>query len=257
MKPSHVILAIVLLAGPAMGEKPDQPASKPAPTSDLDYWLGQAKPADANSPAAPKRDANSAAETAGGPSDEASPHTSPFGSPDRAAKRFRRADALPGVVELSDGNQLPGGLYTTVEKPWIVWSEATKSWRRIDFVVVLSIEAVVEDERMELVWRWKGMGEPEKVYTGKKYPMRRVRWRFRLIDGSVIEGSTKGQPLFVEVAGKVRGPFILSERTKGKEGQTLEDLVYVRKVVVSRKMMNAVIADQAGNVKKISNDEHR
>jgi len=113
----------------------------------------------------------------------------------------------------------------------------------VDFLTLLSIEAVVEQERMELTWRWKGMGEPEKVYTGKKYPMRRVHWRFKLIDGSVIEGSTKGQPIFVELAGKVSGPFILGERMKGKDGQTLDELIYVRKVVVSRKMMDLVIAD--------------
>jgi hypothetical protein len=148
------------------------------------------------------------------------------------------------VIELSDGNQLAGGLYTTVEKPWIVWCEATRSWRRVDFLTLLSIEAVVEEQRMELSWRPKGMGEPEKVYTGGKYPMRRMHWRFKLIDGSVVEGSTKGQPVFVELTGKVSGPFILGERMKGEDGQTLEDLVYVRKIVVSRRMMDLVIAEK-------------
>ncbi len=210
-------------APPGGAEGPKAPKTdKKQPTSNLDYWLEQAKPAQAASAPAEAEAAN------------------PFQKP--KAPFFRR-DALPGVIELSNGKQLPGGVYTTREKPWIVWSQATKSWRRISFVTLLSITAVVEEERVELRWRWKGMGEPEKVFTGKKYPFRRVHWKFRLIDGSVVEGSTKGQPVWVELRGKVAGPFVLHERMKGKDDQTLDDLVYVRKIVVSRKMMDAVIED--------------
>ena len=246
-------------AGPAVAKPRGasaaaRPASNSQPASDLDYWLGRAEP---NKPGATTMPAGGklAVEPAGGGAGASAAGgarvgaaaTGPAGSPFRQGDMpFRRSDALPGAIELSDGNQLAGGLYTTVEKPWIVWSEATKSWRRVDFLTLLSIEAVVEEERMELDWRWKGMGEPEKVYTGKKYPMRRMHWRFKLIDGSVVEGSTKGQPVFVELAGKVSGPFILGERIKGLDGQTMEELVYVRKIVVSRKMMDLVMADKAG-----------
>ena len=96
---------------------------------------------------------------------------------------------------------------------------------------------------MELRWRWKGMGKPEKVFTGKSYPFRRYRWRFRLIDGTVVEGSTKGQPVWVEFRRKRAGPFVLHERDKGPDDATLKDLLYVKKVVVSRRMMEAVIED--------------
>lgn len=231
-----LIVSCMMLAEPAPSVDGNQPGAKApattAPAGDLDYWLNRAKPVEPNKPSATTQ-----------------PAEPPAGStPFKSSKLpFRRGDALPGVIELSDGKQLPGGLYTTVEKPWIVWSDRTKSWRRVDFLTLLSIEAVVEDERMELTWRWKGMGEPEKVYTGRKYPMRRLHWKFKLIDSSVIEGSTKGQPVFAELAGKVAGPFVLGERMKGKDGQTLDELVYVRKIVISRKMMDLVIADKAGS----------
>jgi len=39
---------------------------------------------------------------------------------------------------------------------------------------------------------------------------------------------------------KLVGPFVLHERMKGSIGQALENLIYVRKVVVSREMMLAV-----------------
>lgn len=243
---SYLLAATAVAGGAVPTAAPaTQPASDPQPASDLDYWLRQAKPVEPNAPGATAKPAGNANGNAaiGASAGGVPASANPFRSSDMP---FRRSYALPGVIELIDGNQLPGGLYTTVEKPWIVWSESTKSWRRVDFLTLLSIEAVVEEERMELDWRWKGMGEPEKVYTGKKYPMRRMHWRFKLIDGSVVEGSTKGQPVFVELAGKVSGPFILAERMKGELGQTLEELPYVRKIVVSRGMMDLVIADKAG-----------
>ena len=236
----RIAILSCIMAAPAGAGGAAPPATQPA--SDLDYWLSRARPVESNQPGAATRPGSDAHGNAAGTGGAAPASANPFRP---SGLPFRRGDAMPGVIELSDGNQLPGGLYTTVEKPWIVWSEATKSWRRVDFLTLLSIEAVVEEERMELDWRWKGMGEPEKVYTGKKYPMRRMHWRFKLIDGSVVEGSTKGQPVFVELAGKVSGPFILGERMKGELGQTLGDLAYVRKIVVSRGMMDLVIADKA------------
>ena len=221
------VLAFTAASAPA-AETQTPDANQPAgakekkPASSLDFWLNESTEVKDESAATHAKSTN------------------PF---QKTKDVFYRSDAMPGAIELSNGKQLPGGVYTTTEKPWIVWSEATKSWRRIPFVTLLTITAVVEEEREELRWRWKGMGEPERVYTGQKYPWRRMHWKFRLIDGSVVEGSTKGQPVWVELRGKVAGPFVLHERMKGQDGQTLDDLVYVKKVVVSRKMMDAVIED--------------
>jgi hypothetical protein len=164
-------------AAPAGDAPPKAPASKKA-AGNLEYWLSRAKPT-TTQPAATQPAASQPAASQPAP-----------GSPFRKKREFLREDALPGVIELSDGRQLPGGLYTTRERPWIVWSEPTKSWRRIPFINVLSITAVVAEERMELRWRWKGMGEPERVYTGTSYPFRRFRWRFRLLDGSGLAART-------------------------------------------------------------------
>jgi len=202
---------------------PVKPPAKPTrPKSNLDLWLGE----DAGKP---------------GDKTKARAGTNPFGK----TLSTTRPDALPGVVELSDGRLLAGGLYTTVEKPWVVFVRSEERWRRVPFITALSITAVVVSEKMELRWRWKAMGEPEKVYTGKKYPTRRFLWTFRLLDGSTLTGAVKGQPLWVEHAGKRHGPFVLHERSRGADGQSLKDLVYVKRVIVSRRMMTAVLQAQA------------
>lgn len=210
-------------APPAKPVRP--PARKPAKQkSNLDLWLSEGAD-DANAAPKPPPDGGK----------------SPFAK----ALSLGRPDALPGVVELSDGRILAGGLYTTVEKPWIVFVGKESRWRRVPFITALSVTAVVVSEKMELRWRWKAMGEPEKVYTGKKYPTRRFLWRFRLLDGSMLIGAIKGQPLWVEYDGKRHGPFVLHERSRGKDGQSLKDLLYVKRIIVSRRMMTKVLDAQA------------
>ncbi len=162
-------------------------------------------------------------------------------------KEQSAADRLPGIVELSDGRILAGKIYTTAEKPFSVYVAAEKRWRRVPLPAVMSITAVVVEEKMELQWRWKGMGEPEKVYTGKSYPTRRLEWKFRLADGSCITGAVKGQPIWVASSDddEKLGPFILHERSKGEVGQELKDLVYIKRIIISKTLMDKVLTDQA------------
>ncbi len=211
-------LTVAARAGAGEGD-PTAPRDANAPSSDVDYWLGRAAPADAN-------DAGVAVD------------------PDRAGPgggvRSARPDALDGAVVLSDGNVLAGSVYGTPESPWRVYVEARRRWRRVPHLAVSHIEAVVVREEMELEWRWKAMGEPERVYTGRSFPVRRLLWRFVLIDGTSITGAVKGQPLWVRDAdGGTHGPMVLGERTKGEVGQSLAELVYVRKVILSKRAMRA------------------
>lgn len=167
-------------------------------------------------------------------------------SPDNA--KPRREDALPGVVELSNGRLMGGWLFTTAEKPWIVFVEAEQRWRMVPFIAVLSITAVVEEEKMEQEWRWKEMGVPEKVFTGREYPTRRLLWRFHLIDDTTITGAIKGQPLWVELAGRRVGPMVLNERSKGEMGQKLADITYIKRIIVSRRAMDQTLKDQPASL---------
>lgn len=209
---------------------------------------GRKKPA--TQPAARKPKDNLEAWMTGAPAKPAEP-VNPLDTglnPFKKKNTFRREDALPGVVEMSDGRQIPGGVYTTREKDWEVHVEAEKRWRRIPFLIVLSFSAVLVEEKMDQRWRWKGMGVPERVYTGKEYPYRRFLWKFHLLDGSYITGTVKGQPLWIEKLSPQtgrHGPMVIHERFTGPEGTTLKDHPYVKRVIVSRKMMQKVADHQA------------
>jgi len=214
-----MILAAVC-AATAADPAATRPADSPA-SSSLDYWLSQAKP------------------VASGPAE--GPPAGTATAPDAA---FAREDSLPGVIELSDGRQLPGAIYTTRDKDIELWVEAEKRWRRVPLINLLGLSAEVVEQAMEQEWRWKEMGVPERVYTGKEFPTMRFRWRLQLIDGSRLDGEIKGQPLWVALKDKPFGPFVLHERAKGQTGQKLSDLIYIRRVVISRAMMEKVL--QAG-----------
>jgi len=232
---AHILawVAAAALGAAAVAGAAEAPTTRPAaggkdpPADNLEYWLGQAPPA-ASQPA----------------KDPAEAGTNPFAKKDL----FRREDALPGVVEFSDGTVLPGGLYTTRDTPWSLWVEQEKRWRQIPFINVLAITSVVVEEEMVQEWRWQGMGIPERVYTGREYPTRRFLYELHLIDGTKITGAIKGQPLWVEVGEKSFGPLVLHERSKGEMGQKLKDLVYPKRIIVSRRMMDKVVEHLKANL---------
>lgn len=228
--------ALVLVVSAPRADTPAEKPPKKKPASNLDLWLNE------DAPVAPK-----------------STETNPLDAghnPFRKGDAFLRTDALPGVVELNDGRQIPGGLYTTREKDFEVNVPSEKRWRRVPLVLVRSIEAVLLEEKMDQHWRWKAMGVPERVYTGKEYPYRRFEWKFNLIDGTSLQGVVKGQPLWIEkledLGGRGRyGPFVLHERFSGAEGTKLEDHPYMKQIVISRRMMTKVLEHQKEHPKEV------
>jgi hypothetical protein len=91
------------------------------------------------------------------------------------------------------------------------------------------IEVTVQWERMDKEWRFKEAGNPEKIYTGREYPVRMLEWRLVLRNDHEIVGHILGQPLYVSEGGRAER-FILHQRDKGEMGQALKDLVYVKRV---------------------------
>jgi len=223
---------------PAQSQPGQRQGASTKPASNLEYWLSHAKPV-RKEPATTTRTTtkNTSSLTPGGDA-----------SPANRVNHFRRPDALPGVIILSDGKLLPGGIYTTRDKDWIVYVESEKRWRHIP-ILVLSISAIVVEEGMEKEFRWKEMGRNEKILTGRKKPVRRFLWRLHLIDDSYVTGTIKGQPVWVEQSGKRLGPFVLHERQAGKYGQSLNDLVYIKRIIISREAMV--------KVKKLANQPSR
>jgi len=219
LRASCLIVASACLAVAAAGPPA---ATQPAAPSNLDYWLDRATTAPASQPTAQAAD--------------------PFAA---TSGKFSRPDALPGAVQMASGKLEAGGIYTTAGKDLKVWVDASNRWRHVPMVIILGIRAVIVSEGYEDEWRWKQGGSDEKVYTGRKRPVRRLQWRIDLADGTALTGEIKGQPVWVEQNAK-RTLHLLGARTKGDWGQGLRQLDYPAHIVFSRREMRRVVEHLGG-----------
>jgi len=142
-----------------------------------------------------------------------------------------RRDAVPGRVIFSDGREVSGHIYTTRAKRLKIYNLRRKIYEYVPVPACRKIEAIVEWERTERQWRFKEAGSPEKVYTGKAYPVRSLAWRLTLVNGHEIAGHILGQPLYVAHDGR-RERFILHQRQKGPGETTLEALVFPKVILL-------------------------
>jgi hypothetical protein len=173
---------------------------------------------------------------AAGPAAEAQepPALNPF-----APVQTDRDDAVPGYLEMSDGNVLVGNIYMTRDKRLKLYDESTRRQREIPLRVVKQIECKVLKEWMEKEWRFKELALDEKYYTGKDYPSRECEYTITLQDGRTITGPLAElfyvQP-FAHSANEARSyrpevqpeKYLVHKRQKGDPGMSLEDLTYVK-----------------------------
>lgn len=164
---------------------------------------------------------------------------SPFGLEPTVLRR----DAVPGYVELSTDRKIPGKIYTTRAKRLEIFNLERGIKEYVPVPALKSIEAVVEWARIERQWRFKEAGSPEKVYSGRTYPARMLAWRLTLRNDHVITGHILGQPLYVTREGETER-WVLHKRQKGPVGGTLDELVYIRRVVLGKKAYTRAVKER-------------
>lgn len=153
------------------------------------------------------------------------PALNPFGP-----RAESRPDAFLGKVEFSDGNALQGQIYLTRDARLKIYDGQLKRHRDVPLKAVVQIDCTVKKEWLEKEWRFKQNADDEKVYTGRSYPAREYVHTITLRDGRTIVGPLSAI-VYVE-GGGVSEPqkFLLHKRQKGEAGQTLDELIYVRRI---------------------------
>jgi hypothetical protein len=184
-------------------------------------WAGEPGPS-----APPTGDITFVEEEQGGEAGEKA--VNPFAA---GAEGGGRKDAVPGYVELSSGVKVPGRIFTTRAKRVKIFNLQKEVYEYVPVPAIRKIETVIAWERMEKEWRFKEAGSPEKVYTGRSYPARKFAYRLTLLGGHTITGHILGQPLYLAREGKT-DRFVLHDRQKGPLDTTLEDLLYLKRVVL-------------------------
>jgi hypothetical protein len=168
-----------------------------------------------------------------------------------------REDAIPGYVEMSDGSIHYGRLYLTRDKRIQIYDATIERQREIPLDKVAQLECKVMKEWIEKDWRFKELALDEKLYSGKSYPAREYKYALTLQDGRTIEGSTSGIVYLIPgdygptKPGEYRPEgdperYFLHKRDKGKVGEQLKDLKYVKSIKLGEE------AFQAGKKKALS-----
>lgn len=137
-------------------------------------------------------------------------------------------EARRGRIVLSNNQTLRGKIATTPEKPIRIYDEKAKEYRDVPLALIKSMEASILWERNQEEWHFKDSGSDIKEFTGKTYPARELLYKVTLVNDQAMTGSIVS-PLYL-IASDKQQLFVLNKRQKGEVGQTLKDLVYVKRV---------------------------
>ncbi|MGW8258168.1 MAG: hypothetical protein ACWGMZ_11835 [Thermoguttaceae bacterium] len=148
-------------------------------------------------------------------------------------------DAVPGFVELSDGSILPGHIYLTRDKNLKIYDKKLQRQREIPLCAVREIHCTIKREWIEKEWKFEESAKNDKMHTGRSYPVRLYEHAITLQDGRKINGQLSA---IVYIRAKLAPsrpeektrPFILYKRQKGKMGQKLRTLLYVKSIKFGR-----------------------
>jgi len=166
------------------------------------------------------------------------PAADPFGTQGGVARK----DAVPGYVELSTALKVPGWIYTTRAARIKIYNLRREVYEYVPVPALKRIDTTVQWERMDKEWRFKEAGNPEKIYSGREYPVRKAAYTLTLRNDHKIYGHILGAPLYVDHNGKAER-FILHDRDKGPMGSPLADLKYIKRVEFGPEAYNLAVEE--------------
>ena len=116
-----------------------------------------------------------------------------------------------GIITLSNGIKLEGRIWTTLNTPFRVWIEETKTYRDIDLNLIRRIDVQCSPRP----WRTIGVGSRKapirKSTPAKRYPTVSLAYKFHFLNGQEIEGTIVAAVYFAD-AGKCNLPSTRSTR---------------------------------------------
>jgi hypothetical protein len=131
----------------------------------------------------------------------------------------RAADPDHAVVTLSTGERSEGTFALTAGRKLELYDVQKSKRLAIDPKEIARVSAVVEEEKLEQGWMFP-----------YKYPLRTLQSEVTLTSGETLRGRVTCV-FYLEGEDDTRRFFLVANQ-KGEKGQTLEDLVYVKQVVL-------------------------
>jgi len=157
-----------------------------------------------------------------------------------------RQDAVTGAMQLSDGRIVAGRFYLTRAHKLRIYDIGRERIREVPLRAVREIDATIKKEWLEREWRFKANADNQKIYTGRHYPARIYLHEIKLKRGDAIRGELAAVMYVApnpqkDAAKNTSGSagavppkpqrYLLHKRDKGRPGQVLKDLIYVRRII--------------------------
>jgi len=133
------------------------------------------------------------------------------------------AQERAGKIEFSDSNLLSGVISLTPGSELKI--EAGPQIRTLALDRVREIRFAPEQEDLERAWRFREAGQTAKEFFGDPYPVRHLAATVTLGNGEEISGHLYTTVLYVADGDNVQKVILLAKQ-RGKEGDTLQSLVY-------------------------------
>ena len=156
----------------------------------------------------------------------------PFAS--RKAKAPR--GAVRGVIYMSDGKAYEGMVYTTPGHRMPLFDPKFNEYVNCSLKLLKEIRIKVVEKRVEKEWRFKEMGNDEKVFTGKTYPRKDFGAVIVFKSGREKKANiARGFPIYCIMKDGKRKRVLVQPHIQGAVGQTLKDVVHPAKIDLSGK----------------------
>lgn len=139
-------------------------------------------------------------------------------------------DADQAIVTLSNGDRLEGAFSLTEGKQLELF-EVKKSKRfQIDPAEIARVSVTAEEEKLEQGWMFREESNHEKIKLPYTYPLRTLLTDVTLVSGETLRGHATC--VFYLDQGDERRRLFLLTNQKGEKDQALEDLAYVKEIVL-------------------------
>jgi hypothetical protein len=133
-----------------------------------------------------------------------------------------RADGRPGTVTWSDGRKMSGNLSLTPGKALLIFT-GTKGQVSVQLDQVREIIFQPEKEEIREGFYFPNAGQATQAKTGDAYPVRYLKTKITLSNGSEVEGHLFTTTLYVETDDSTQKVVLMAKQT-GENGQKLADV---------------------------------
>jgi hypothetical protein len=148
-------------------------------------------------------------------------------------------------VTLSNGEQAEGTFSLTEGKKLEIFDLAKSKRIYLEAAEIARVSVTVEEEKLEQGWMFREEGFNDKLKLPFKYPLRKLFTDITLTSGITVHGRTT-TVFYIENQKEEQTRYLLLANQKGEKAQTLNDLVYVKEIVLPNRV---IAAGKLGTIK--------